>query len=692
MSDRLLTLAEEFPTPDRDQWLALVDKALKGAPFEKRLVTRLYEGIAVQPIYSRRLGDNDPSGLPGQMPFARGNVAGRKGGWDICTEQDAADPSAINAAILDDLQRGATSLLIHFDAAMRAGVDGDDKAAADLAGCGGAMLYCIGDLDRALKDVLLDLVPISLDAGAQALPAAAMLAALWRKRGVAPGQARGAFNADPLGTLAATGHLPVALSGALERMADLALWTAEEWPAATAVGVDTSPYYDAGATESQDLAAAMATGLAYLRAMTGAGLDIDVACRQIRFTFSVGCDQFLSIAKLRAARRMWARIAEACGASEGARAMRIHGRTARRMMSCRDPWVNMLRTTVAGFAAGLGGADSVAVLPFDVALGPSDAFARRIARNSQILLLEESSLSRVADPAGGSWYVETLTAELAQVAWAAFQDIERRGGMAAVLADGSFSAEIATAWAAREADIARRRVPLTGVSEFPNILEQPVERPAPDVAALRAAAGQRLAGARDALAPLSILRTMGDLVDATERGYSIGAVATALAGGDGTCIARLPRHRLPETFEALRDAADRHKASTGSWPAIFLANLGRVASHTARATYAKNFFEAGGIQTLSNTGFSTAESCAEAFRASGARLAILCGGDAQYEEQAESFAQALKAAGVKHLFLAGNPGERKDAYRQAGIDDFIFLGCDVLAMLRATLIRLGVDL
>lgn len=691
-----LKLADEFPAATAEQWRGLVDKALKGAPFEKRLVTRLYEGIAVQPLYTRHdwPAEGDLSGLPGQAPFTRGSRAagGGNDGWGICTEQDAADPQAVNAAILQDLLRGATAILIRFDKAARAGLDGDSEAATGLAGQDGAMLYSIDDLDRALKDVLLDLVPISLEAGAQAASAAAMLMGLWRARGITGQQARGAFNTDPLGVLAATGDLPVALHGALTQMAELARWTAVEWPNVSAVGVDTSCYYDAGATESQDLAAAMATGLAYLRVLTAGGMDIDAACRQIAFTFSVGCDQFLSIAKLRAARRLWARIAEACGASEPARAMRMHARTARRMMSRRDPWVNMLRTTVAGFAAGLGGADTVAVLPFDVALGPSDDFSRRIARNSQILLKEESALSRVIDPAGGSWYVETLTAELAQVAWTAFQDIERRGGMACVLEDGSLAADIADAWKEREKNIARRKNPLTGVSEFPNILEQPVDRSTPDIDALRSAAALRLAPARAELPPIVSPNSIEDLIDIAESGRSIGAMAVVLADGRGHHVEPLPQHRLAEAFEALRDAADHHKAQTGGWPTIFLANIGAVSQHTGRATYAKNFFEAGGIQALGNSGFRSAEACAEGGRASGARIAILCGSDPQYEEFAASFAQALKAAGVDFLFLAGNPVERKEEYRQAGVDDFISAGGDVLGVLRATLTRLGVSL
>lgn len=672
--------AAEFPPATRDQWRALVDKGLKGASFDKRLVTRLYEGIAVQPLYTAEdwPAANDPSGLPGFAPFTRGGHAAGAGaeGWDILTEHGTGDPKAANAAILTDLLRGATAVRLRLD-----------RPACRL-----------DDLDRTLAEVYLDLVPLSLDAGAGGVAAAALLSALWQRRGVGNDAARGAFNADPIGALAAAGTLPGGLDAALARTAELAVWTARTFARVTAVGVDSSPYHDAGATESQDLAAAMATGVAYLRALTAAGLSIDDACRQIAFTLSVGCDQFLSIAKLRAARRLWARIAEASGAAEPARTMHLTARTARRIMSRRDPWVNMLRTTVAGFAAGVGGADAVLVLPFDAALGESDDFARRIARNSQILLKEESSLARVADPAGGSWYVETLTEQLAQAAWTGFQDIERRGGIAAVLADGSLADAIARSWAQREANIARRKDPLTGVSEFPNILEQPVVRPIPakpDHNVLAEPDHNVPAEPAGDDAPRSAIPAL-DSPDAAVRAAASGAtlagLTAALAADTPARIAPLPRHRLGEAFEALRDAADRHKADTGAWPAIFLANIGPVAQHTARATYAKNFFEAGGIQALGNNGFPDAGAAAAAFRASGARIAVLCGSDALYEAHAAPFAQALKAAGAEHLFLAGNPGDRRDDYAAAGIDAFVSVGCDVLSVLRAALIRLGVSL
>ena len=703
MSDNQLNFVDAFPTPTYEEWVAEVNKALKGAPFEKKMITKTYEGIAVRPVYTRQDWPpaGDPSGFPGAMPFSRGSTAtgNRVEDWDVRQIHAYPDPAKCNEIILKELERGVTSLILRLDGAAKAGVDADGSGVDALAGEDGIMIYSVDDLDLLLTGVHLDLAPICLDAGAQFLPAASLLAGLWQRRGVAPDKARGAFNADPLGAFSKTGSLPVSVDAALAQMADLARHTATTYSKVTAVNVDTSSYHNAGASESQDLAASMATALAYLRAMTDAGMDIDSACRQILFTYSVDCDQFLSICKLRAARKIWARVAEACGASKAARATHLHARTAERMMSQRDPWVNMLRTTVACFGAAVGGAESVTVLPFNAALGLPDDLGRRIARNTHVVLAEESNVAKVIDPAAGSWYVETRTDELARAAWAEFQEIEKAGGILRVLSDGSFAEKIAASYAEREKNLARRKDPLTGISEFPNILETLPSPEQPDMAAAGKAAKDRLAatrsGAGSGAAPLVeaiSAAPAGNLTStvfaAAGGGATIGAMASALRG-DTTSIAALPRHRLSESFEVLRDASDAHLARTGKRPAIFLANLGPIAKHTARASFASNFFEVGGIEALTNTGFSDAQSCARAFKDSGAKIAILCSADRLYEEMVPTVAPALRAAGCERLYLAGHPGDKKDAYVQAGVDDFVFMGADVLATTRSALALLG---
>lgn len=691
-------MAGDFPTTRYEEWRSAVDKALKGAPFEKKMVSRTYEGIAIHPLYTRKVLE-DPSGFPGMPPFTRGFGPSGVGaeGWCIRQEHVAPDPRAANAAILADLQGGATSLVVRLDQAARSGLD-PDQASPSSIGVGGVMAYARADFDVLMERVQLDIIPIALVSGSQFLSAAALLASLWQQRNVSKEKAKGAFNADPLGTLAETGTLPMPVERALAHMADLAAYTARNWPYVTAVGVDTMPYYEAGATESQDLAYAIATGVAYLRAMTAAGLDVDTACHQISFTLPVGCDFFLSMAKLRAARKLWARITETCAATPAAPL--IHARTTERMLTRYDPWVNMLRTTTAAFAAGLAGANSITVLPFDYyTSGQFNAFARRMARNSQIILREESSLTQVIDPAGGSWYVESLTEQLAQAAWGLFQDIEKAGGMAAALCGGVLANQLDSVWRAREKNIAHRRDPLTGLSEFPNIAETlPSQSSSPSSESLSSLAEQARAAlpanrveAAETLRGIPLGSLTEKAVAAAAQGATIGRLSLVLqADAMHTSIKALPKHPLAESFEALRDATNSYKTRTGTLPTIFLANLGPIAVHTARATYAKNFFEAGGIRTLANDGFLEAEACAAAFKDSGARIAILCSSDALYEKYVERMAPALKAAGCTFLFLAGHPGDKKKNYMEAGVDDFVFMGCDVLASLRTTLSHLGV--
>ena len=655
------TLAGVFPQPSEDQWLALVDKVLKGAPLSK-LHSTTPDGIDLAPLYTRATspGGADEAGLPGHAPFTRGTHDGSRAeaAWGIRAPITAADPVDANRIALRELERGATSLELHFDAAFRSGVQPNDPDFADLGGVHGVLLRSTDDLARALDGVLFDVAGVHLHPGADFIRAALLLTEVWKRSGVPADQLRGGLGADPLGVLASTGELPQGIDAALAELGSLAASTSSDRPGVRAVRVDVTPYVEAGAGEVQELAAMLATGAAYLRAMSAAGLSADAACGQIEVTLGADADVFSTLAKLRAARRVWAAMCAACGASEAAQAMQLHVRTAERMMTRRDPWVNLLRVTAAAFAAGVGGADEVTTLAYDAELGEPEELGRRLARNTQLLLQEEAHVGRVIDPAGGSWYVESLTDQLAGAAWELFGELESAGGLPGVLLDGSLAARIAEVRDRRLRDVATRRQPLTGVSEFPDIAETPVTRPSPDLRVVRSRAAGEARG------------------------------ATTLGGADtATRCEPLVSVRWAQEFEALRDASDAYKAATGNRPQVFLVNLGPVAVHTARATFAKNFFEAGGIEAItsergSSTGFSTTDEVLADLAASSARLACICSSDGVYAERAEEVAAAIAGSGVARLYLAGNPGERRDAETAAGVDEFIHLGVDVLDVLR----------
>jgi methylmalonyl-CoA mutase len=697
------TLLEDFPPVGYDTWRPLAEADLNGAAFEQKLVTHTYEGIDIQPVYTRRdqPGEGDPEGFPGQPPFVRGSRprGAVQTGWDLRQEHARPDLHAANQEILEDLQGGVTSLLLRLDLAARSGLDPDDPAAGELAGRDGLMVYHVADLDRVLAGVHLDMIGVTLEAGAAFLPATAVLAALWRRRGVGPEQARGAFNADPLAVLARDGQLPVPAETALAQMAELAAWTAKNYPHVTAVRVGTAPYHHAGATAAQDLAFGMATAVEYLRAMTRAGIDLDTAARQILFSISVGTHHFLAIAKLRAARRLWSRVVQACGGTPAAGAMRIHSRVSKRVLTLRDPYVNLLRNTVACFAAGVGGAEAITSVPFDAVSGLPDSQARRIARNTALILQEEAHLHRVIDPPGGGWYLDWLTEQVAEKAWGIFQQVEHGGGMQSALRTGWVAQQIDSAFAPRAKDLARRKEGITGVSEFPNVGEAPVVRPAPDRAALRGAAARRVARERIADCGFHLqvngakapLRDPQAVVELAEQGASVGQLARALGfHAEPTAIPPLAPHPFARPFEVLRYASDVWQAAHGARPRVFLASMGPVAHYTARATYARNFFEAGGFQVIDAGGFKDAEAAAAAFARSGAKVAVICSSDKLYPDVVPQLVPKLKAVGARSVVLAGNPGASEAAWRAAGVDRFIFIKCDVLATLSQMLREEGV--
>ncbi|MEJ2854569.1 MULTISPECIES: methylmalonyl-CoA mutase family protein [unclassified Saccharothrix] len=582
-----LALAAEFPAPDREQWLELVQGVLRksGAEFES-LVTTTYDGIRLQPLYTA--DDTAPAaGFPGLAPFTRGGKPqGAVEGWDVRQLHRVADRNAVMA----DLENGVTSLWL--------------KTPGD-------------KLDDVLAEVYLDLAPVVVDAGADFRAAGLEMLRIWDQRPVLASQVRGNVGADPIGVQARTGQ-----PADLEALKDL-VEKAKNFPDLRVVVVDGLPFHEAGGSDAQELGASLAAGVAYLRALTDLGLSAQHAVRLLEFRYAATADQFLTIAKFRAARRLWARVTEVAGAPNP---QVQHAVTAPAMMTRRDPWVNMLRTTVAAFGAGVGGADSVTVLPFDHAIGLPDDFARRIARNTQSLLLEESRVAGVIDPAGGSWYVEKLTDDLAHAAWAWFREIEAAGGL--LNAFPLVTDKIAETWAHRSENLADRTDAITGVSEFPNLAEQPVKREkAPEEP----------------------------------------------SGG-------LPRIRYAQAYEALRDAAD----AAPERPKVFLATLGPVAAHTARATFAANLFQAGGIETPAAGATKTVEDVVNAFKASGARIACLAGSETSYAELAAPVADALRAAGAERVLLAGKKSD-------ARIDEYVYTGCPALRVLEHTFEFLGVQ-
>ncbi len=605
-----LRLAADFAPATYDDWRKLVDGVLKGAPFEK-LVGKTTDGLRIEPIY-RRVQNTVP--IAARPPAAP---------WQIMQRIDHPDAAAANAQAIHDLENGATGLTLVFAGANGAYGFGLDPTA----------------IEKVLDGVFIDAgIAIDLQVGPQSRMAAIHLAEYTQRKGIDPAACDIRFGLDPIGACAVWGSSPYAwaeivpaVTGAIKGLVGMGF----KGPFAVA---DGRVVHDAGGSEAQELAFVLASQVAYLRAIEGTGVALEQARTMVYARLSADADQFLTMAKFRALRLLWARIEQACGLEP--KPLFIAADTAWRMLTQRDPYVNMLRATIATFSAGLGGANSINVLPHTLALGLPDPFARRVARNTQLILLEESNLAKVSDPAAGSGGVEALTQGLCEAAWKLFQETERASGVFAALEQNLIQRKVLATRAAREADIARRKTVLTGASEYPNLGEA-------EIAVLDAK-------------PV-VLAPYG------EAKFKFDA---------------LPPMRLAVPFECLRDRSDQILKARGTRPKAFLANLGTPADFTARATFAKSFFETGGIEAIASEGITDPAALSAAFTASGAGLACLCSSDKVYAEKATAAAKALQAASARHIYLAGRAGEQEATLRAAGVKDFIFAGCDALTVLQ----------
>lgn len=582
---------------------------------ERLLDTPTYEGFPIRPLYTALDGrPEDP--LPGRWPFVRGGDALRdvNTGWKVTEAFPAAagerSVGELNGAVLLALTEGVSALVLRVG---EAGV-------------------APGDLDRLLDGVFLELVPVLVDAGADFVAAAdALLALASRVDEDKQSMLSIDLGADPL-----TAPLSGRAAPSLEDVIATASRAGGYRGGVRAITVDGPAFHNSGANASWELAAGVAAGVAYLRSLEA--LTAAHALRQISFRFAADDDQFMTIAKFRAARQLWARVAEVAGAP-GSGAATLHAVTSLPMMTQRDPWVNMLRTTVAAFSAGIGGADTVLVEPFDVAIPggapeASPGFSHRIARNIQLLLLEESNIGRVLDPAGGSWYVEDLTEALAQRAWRHFQAIETRGGF--VAAQDFIAAELAAMRDKRIDDIDHRRTKITGVNEYPNLAEPALPQP--------------------------------------------GDAQT----GHGTGI-----RRYAADFEELRDRSDAYLHRTGARPRVLLLPLGTIAEHNIRVTFAANLLASGGVEAINPGPVDEAAIPAAVEQAGGPDAAVICGTDARYGTEVAGVVEAAHAAGISTIYLVGPQTAVADLDESHLPDDYLTATIDAVHALSKLLGRLG---
>ena len=699
-----------FPSSTYEEWKAAAESLLKGAPFDKVMLTQTAEGITRQPIYLKE--SLDPQGPAATVPGADGYLRGarpdgyRVTPWEIAQEIPYGDSAEFNQALLSDLSRGQNAVNVVPDLATLGGLDPDSAAVGEVGACGLSLAH-LSDLKRAFRGVVPDAVSFHFQSGAGGLAIESLFLAWLAGKSADAANIRGSLNFDPLAVLAGSGKLPTSLEQCYDEMAAVVSYNSAALPGFSAVGVSAIPYHCAGASAVQEIGTLLATGLAYLRALGERGIGIDEAAGQIRFTLSIGPDFFMEIAKLRAVRPLWARIVRELGGSEAAAVLRTHARTGLYNKTRHDPYVNMLRTTTEALSGVIGGVDSLAVGAFDECLGLPDEFSRRIARNTQVILQEECELTAVVDPAGGSWFIESLTAEVCRKSWDFFREIEKHGGIVKALESGFIQEQIAAVRKDAEQQLSQRRRSLVGTNQYPNLTEIAPDVRIPEYDAIRAKRARELTAHRisgEANADQIILDALGhissvgkdvipQLVQAVTAGATIGEITRTVRSKAAApaAITALPNTRLAKMYEELRASSQAYRAANGHGPKLYLANLGALRRHKPRTDFIRSFFETGGFEVVNPSGSTDLAAIAADVAASGAKLVVICGHDEDYPVHVAALIPLLKQAvpGVSVL-LAGHPGDHEAAYKEAGLDDFIFVKSNNYQTNKRYLTALGV--
>ncbi|MGF1679144.1 MAG: methylmalonyl-CoA mutase family protein [Candidatus Methylacidiphilales bacterium] len=675
-------LLSTFPASTYEDWKQAANSLLKGASFEKSLITPTYEGIDLQPLYVRSSSPRTDVADQGisMLRSARktGYLTQR---WKVSQELPYSTPKEFNAAAVPDLQRGQDELNIVLDLAVLSGLDPDQSSSGRVGACG-LSLANLQDLETALYSLSLKDTSLYFQSGVSSLQLTALLGALARKRGLQLDDLHGCMGTDPFGVLIWNGQLPISIEQAYHDMAALTSFARQHMPHMATMEVNTNAYHNSGAHASDELAFAIATGTEYLRALLTRGCDLTTVLKHLRFSMAVGGNFFMETAKFRALRMLWLRVIQAFDPSFSEIPFHLHARTGLWNKTVHDPYVNMLRTTTEAFSAVLGGCDSLHVGPFDEIIRTPDTFSRRIARNTHLILAEECDLTRTIDPAGGSWCIETLTHQLCQSAWKTFQEIESAGGMWSALQAGLPQAKVNATREKRMAHLFRRRDLIVGTNIYPNPDEKPLEVRLPDYTKLQRVRGEEIAQLRESstgtihqntIEALNQLlhatpeRIVPSAIQAAEAGATLGELSRTLwsKSSEPASITPLTITRASAPFEKLRLASQ-------SIAPILQANIGPSRNYRMRADWTSGFFQVGGFRILNDRDFSTHEEVLDAVRSTGAGAVVITSTDDAYRSQVTALATALKQLNPSPLVLvAGAPGEQENEWRTAGVDDFI---------------------
>ncbi len=695
-------IQNDFPETNFEDWKKTVEKDLEGVNFEQRLKTKTYEGIYLQFIYTKKNTEKlqHMKSKPGFENFVRGT---RPDGylsksWLISQETPYPLPEDFNSALRYDLGRGQNSINIILDKTVQS-----LKFDKSIIGKSGLIVTEISDLKKAFESIELNDYPIFIKAGYSNLPFLMLFDTYLGQKGYNKGKICGAIETDPIDFLVREGYLPIPPEKVFDEAAISAKWAIKNYPGIKTIGISSLQYHDSGANIVQEIGCSLSTAAEYIKQMLKRGIGINEISRSIRFTIGIGSLYFLEVAKLRAVKLLWSSLIDAFGGDEDAKKIFIHARTSYNNQTVYDPYVNMLRTTTEAFSAVIGGVDSLHTNWFDETIGLPDEFSRRIARNTQIILNEESHLNQLIDPVGGSYFVENLTDEITRKSWAYFQEIEKRGGILRALESGFIQEEIEKTVSEKRTNFAKRRTTQIGINAYANIKEEKAEYRGVDY---RDTIRKRYSensqkkykeDYEEFLKKLDIVGNSENLFKyssaAIEKGATIFEVASSIRrdSGKGINIRPLKVYRTAEIFEELRDASLEYKRKNGVLPKVFLLPMGPLKQNKARSDFSKGFFEIGGFEVVSTQRFHTIEAAIDAGIKSNSKIIVICSTDETYPELVPPIVKGIKAEDKdKIIIVAGYPKDYVDQFKEAGVDDFIFLGCDAHKTIKSLMTKTGV--
>jgi methylmalonyl-CoA mutase len=705
-----LDLKKDFPVPSFEEWKQQVEKDLKGESFDKKLITKTYEEINLQPLFTSNDIKDLPqiNNFPGFENYLRGNSASGFNGrdWEIAQEYNQALPEDLNEVLQSDLKRGLNSINIILDNPTKLGIDADQSKAGEV-GKDGLSISGVRKMQVLFKDIDLTNQPINISCGFSALPITLLFTAYANEIRTSLMNIKGSITSDPFEYLLTKGDLPISLNQIFDEMKLATELMIKSNSAIKTIGVCGLPFNNSGVSAVQELAFTLASAVEYMNEMIYRGLKVDDVAKRIKFTFGVGSFYFMEIAKLRAARMLWSKILEAYGVAEENRKMFIHCRTTEFNQTYFDPYVNMLRTTTEAFSAIVGGADSMHTNPFDESFNPADDLSRRIARNTQIILKEESHLDQVIDPAGGSYFVEKLTDDIATSTWKLFQTIEEKGGMLKAIQSGFVQDETDKVAEAKKKDFAKRKSVLVGTNMYANPKEEMMDVKKQDLDVIykkRVEYIQKYRITGEDKKHKSILNKLqkiadtksydlvDDAVEAFLEGASLGEISRSIRASaeKGIAVKPLTQFRLAEMFEELRIASENFNKKTGSKPKVFLATMGPLKQFKARADFSRAFFEVGGFEIIYPNGFASTDEAVTAAIESNAQVVVICSTDGTYPVLVPPIVKGIKekSKNIK-VILAGYPKDQIEEHKKSGVDDFIYLGADAYLVLSTLLKKLG---